>query len=413
MLVGIGFQAAFLPQARQPARYPVRIMTLPQVRLLTDRLPAGPWIFGRQVDEPSGVENGALVEIQDASDRFVGHGLYNSSSDIRIRVLSGGRRSAWDRPVDVLRQMIARSARLRSKTLRLGDHSDMWRVVHAEGDDLPGLIVDRMGDCYVVEHHALGFWRLRKEIEKALLAIADGATVIHRVPKNVRNLENFEPEEEEVTVEGRWLNEGGISYPVIPGYGHKTGWFCDQRDNRQTIGALCRGRVVLDLCCNAGGFALQAAKHGAHSVTAVDLDEDVLERARMAAEQNQFEVTLEHEDIFHNLRRRAHEGQRAEVVILDPHKMIRGRSSLEEGKEKYLDMNTLALGAVSQGGLLATYSCSGALDLPSFLGVLFQAARRAERTVKILAIQGAGPDHPQRPDFPRSRYLKGALLFVD
>jgi 23S rRNA (cytosine1962-C5)-methyltransferase len=145
----------------------------------------------------------------------------------------------------------------------------------------------------------------------------------------------------------------------------------------------------------------------------VDLDEDVLERAKMASEKNQFAVTFEHEDIFHNLRRRAHEGQRAEVVILDPHKLIRGRSSLEEGKEKYLDMNTLALGAVSQGGLLATYSCSGALDLPSFLGVLFQAARRAERTVKILAIQGAGPDHPQRPDFPRSRYLKGALLFVD
>ena len=191
---------------------------------------------------------------------FVGHGLYNASSDIRLRVLSRGRRSAWDRPVEALRQMIATSARLRSKTLRLGDNSDMWRVVHAEGDDLPGLIIDRMGDCYVVEYHSLGFWRLRNDVEKALTAITDGATVLHRVPQNVRNQENFDPEEEEATVEGRWLNEGGISYPVIPGYGHKTGWFCDQRDNRQVIGALCRGRVVLDLCCNAGGFALASGQ---------------------------------------------------------------------------------------------------------------------------------------------------------
>lgn len=388
-------------------------MAMPTVRLLTDRLPPGPWIFGRQVDEPTTAPNGSLVEIEDASGRFVGHGLYNASSDIRLRVLSRGRRSAWDRPLEALRQMIATSARLRSKTLRLGDNSDMWRVVHAEGDDLPGLIIDRMGDCYVVEYHSLGFWRLRNDVEKALTAITDGATVLHRVPQNVRNQENFDPEEEEATVEGRWLNEGGISYPVIPGYGHKTGWFCDQRDNRQVIGALCRGRVVLDLCCNAGGFALQAAKNGAHSVTAVDLDEDVLERTKMAVDKNNLDVTLEHEDIFHNLRRRAHEGQRADVVILDPHKLIRGRSSLEEGKEKYLDMNALALGAVAQGGLLATYSCSGALDLPTFLGVVFQAARRAERTIKILTIQGAGPDHPQRPDFPRSRYLKGALLHVD
>lgn len=388
-------------------------MALPTVRLLTDRLPPGPWIFGRQVDEPTTVPNGSLVEVEDASGRFVGHGLYNGSSDIRVRVLSRGRRSAWDRPDETLRQMIATSARLRTKTLRIGDSSQMWRVVHAEGDDLPGLIIDALGDCFVVEHHALGFWKLRREVEKALMAISPDATVIHRVPQSVRNQENFDPEEEEVQVAGRWLDEGGISYPVIPGYGHKTGWFCDQRDNRQTIGALCKGKVVLDLCCNAGGFALQAAKAGAHSVTAVDLDEDVLERTKMAVERNNMQVTLEHEDIFHNLRRRAHEGQRADVVILDPHKIIRGRSSLEEGKQKYLDMNALALGAVSKGGILASYSCSGALDLPTFLGVIFQAARRAERTVKILAIQGAGPDHPQRPDFPRSRYLKGALLMVD
>jgi 23S rRNA (cytosine1962-C5)-methyltransferase len=170
---------------------------------------------------------------------------------------------------------------------------------------------------------------------------------------------------------------------------------------------------MLDLCCNAGGFALQAAKHGARRVTAVDLDEVVLERAVQAGDHAGFDIEWLHRDIFHHLRDMASAKKTAQVVVLDPHKLVRGKASLEEGKKKYLDMNALALGAVSPGGILATFSCSGALDLPSFLGILFMAARRAERRLRILEILGAGPDHPQRPEFPRSRYLKGAVLAVD
>ena len=124
-------------------------------------------------------------------------------------------------------------------------------------------------------------------------------------------------------------------------------------------------------------------------------------------------VTWTHADAFHHMRALSGAGESRQVVVLDPHKLVRGKASLEEGRRKYLDMNALALGVVAPGGVLATFSCSGALDLPSFLGVVFQAARRAERSVRLLEVLGAGPDHPQRPDFPRSRYLKGALLAVD
>jgi len=145
----------------------------------------------------------------------------------------------------------------------------------------------------------------------------------------------------------------------------------------------------------------------------VYLDEVVLERAQRAGERAGAAVEWVHADVFPHLRGLASAGETSQVVILDPHKLVRGQASLEEGRKKYLDMNTLALGAVAPGGLMATFSCSGALDLPAFLGVVFQAARRAERPVRLLEVLGAGPDHPQRPDFPRSRYLKGALLAVD
>lgn len=388
--------------------------SLPVVELATDELPRGPWVFGRQIRDAGDVENGALVEVWDASRRFVGHALYNGVSDIRLRFLSRGRKNALDRPREFLLQRLRSADRLRRRTLRLTDVTDAYRIVHAEGDDLSGLVVDRLGPVLVCEHHALGFHRLREELDAALQELYPGFPVLHRVPKSARTAEGFPAEPDEVAPEVE-IREHGLVFPVRAGAEHKTGWFCDQRENRVRIAALAAGRGVLDLCCNAGGFALQAAKAGARSVTGVDLDEKALARAREAARRNALEAEFVHADAFDFLRAELarSSGPRPDLVILDPHKLIPGLKALEAGKRKYADLNFLALSCVRPGGLLATFSCSGALDLPSFLGIVFGAARRAEREVKLLEILGAGPDHPQRPDFPRSRYLKGALLAVD
>ena len=209
------------------------------------------------------------------------------------------------------------------------------------------------------------------------------------------------------------IQEYGLAFEVLPGEGHKTGWFCDQRENRARIATFAKGRDVLDLCCNAGGFALHAARAGARRVRAVDLDEKVLARARASAVRNSLDVAFRHQDAFASMREVQRELRLPELVVLDPHKIIRGKRELERGLKHYLDLNALALGCVAPGGLLATFSCSGALDLAAFLGMLFQAARRAERQIRVLEILGAAADHPQRPDFQRSRYLKGALLAVD
>ena len=386
----------------------------PTVRLATDALSPGPWIFGRQVEgDGDGAEPGSIVAVEDRSGRFVGHGLFNPASDIRVRLLARGKKSDLRSPRDFLLRRISAADRLRRKLLRLPEVTDAYRIVHAEGDDLPGLIVDRLGGAIVCEHHALGFWRLRADVEWALGELYPGLPVVHRVPPSAAKAEGFVPEEGPRDVGEVVLTEHELAFPVRPGVGHKTGYFCDQRDNRMRVAGFARGADVLDLCCNTGGFGLQAKRLGARSVRSVDLDEVVLEKARAAAELNALEVELVHADAFDVMRAVRGARERPSVVVLDPHKLIRDKNRMEEGLHRYGDLNALAFECVRPGGMLATFSCSGALETSAFVGMLFQSARRAGREVRLLEMLGAGPDHPQRPDFSRSRYLKGALLAVD
>lgn len=389
----------------------------PLVRLASDELMRGPWVYGRQVEPAAGVPDGALVAVEDASGRFVGHALYNSASDIRLRWLARGRKNALDRPGEFLHARLRAADDLRRRVLALEQASDAYRVAHAEGDDLPGLIVDRLGGVLVCEYHALGFLRLRSEVEAALARLYPGFPIVARVPDAAQRAERIAPADlPEPAAPGTvWITEHGLRYPVEPAGGHKTGWFCDQRDNRLRLGALARGRKVLDLFCNTGGFALQAARQGARLVRAVDLDEKALARAGVAAAENRLALECVHADAFDVLRATAaeKESERPELVVCDPHKLIPSRAHLEAGRKKYLDLFALTFAATRPGGLVAAFSCSGALTLEAFLGTLFLAARRAERGLRLLNLMEAGPDHPQRPDWPRSRYLKGALLALD
>lgn len=388
------------------------------MRLASDEIARGPWVYGRQVEPADGVADGALVSVEDASGRFVGHALFNAASDIRLRWLARGRKNALDRPEEFLAARLKSADDLRRRVLHVDEVATAYRIAHAEGDDLPGLIVDRLGAVIVCEYHALGFVRLHAEVERALLRLYPGSTVVHRVPDGVQRAEKIDARDlPPATADAgeTWIEEHGLAYPVQPAGGHKTGWFCDQRDNRVRIGALARGRNVLDLFCNTGGFALQAARQGARSVRAVDLDEKAVARARRAAEKNALAVDIVHADAFDVLRALVNgkESDRPELVVCDPHKLIPSRAMVEAGRRKYLDLFTLALAATRPGGLVAAFSCSGALELEGFLGLLFMAARRAERSIRLLNLLEAGPDHPQRPDWPRSRYLKGALVALD
>ncbi|MEL6431953.1 MAG: RlmI/RlmK family 23S rRNA methyltransferase, partial [Planctomycetota bacterium] len=205
-----------------------------QVHLGVERLPAGPWVYGRLMDPGPQAEDGSIVEVIDGEGRFCGHGLYNSTSDIRVRMLSRGKRSELARPREFLQRRIAAALRLRRKVLRLDDVTDAYRVVHAEGDDLSGLIVDKLGDALVCQYHSLGFWRLRSDVEACLRELFEGHLVVHRFARTARKAEGFPPIPEDGSAdpgaEGdeaapRYVTEHGVRFLVAPGAGHKTGWF--------------------------------------------------------------------------------------------------------------------------------------------------------------------------------------------
>ena len=330
-----------------------------QVHLAVERIPPGPWIYARLTDDagPGGppAGDGDIVEVVDGAGRFCGHGLYNSTSDIRIRMLSRGRRTDLDRPREFLRRAIAAAVRLRRKVLRLDADCDAYRLVHAEGDDLPGLVVDKLGDALVCQHHALGFWRLRHEVDAVLRELLPGHAVVHRFARTARGAEGFpedDPGGDGDEVGERYVVEHGVRFLVRPGASHKTGWFCDQRDNRRRIASFAEGRDVLDLCCHAGGFSLPAALSGARSVTAVDLDEEPIERAGRAAAENGVDVTFRHADAFDVLTATTDKAQ--DVLYINTHNIGFRRDDELRPKRGHLTFSSIVSREIQQGQIPPT-----------------------------------------------------------
>jgi 23S rRNA (cytosine1962-C5)-methyltransferase len=201
------------------------------------------------------------------------------------------------------------------------------------------------------------------------------------------------------------IREHGIRYEVDFSAGHKTGFFCDQRDNRKKFGALAADRTVLDLCCYTGGFGISAALAGAEDVTGVDLDETAVAMAKRNANLNNAKVKLTHADAFTWARTMIENGRTWDLVIADPPKFIHGRED-EIGTAKYADLNKLALQLVAPEGLYVTCSCSGMLGAGEFERIVTAAAHRRDKRMQIFDRTGAGADHPTLSNYPESRYLK-------
>jgi 23S rRNA (cytosine1962-C5)-methyltransferase len=209
------------------------------------------------------------------------------------------------------------------------------------------------------------------------------------------------------------VHEHGLRFHAAPGSGHKTGFFADQRDNRRRFAELARGRRVLDLCCNAGGFAVHAMAGGAREAVGVDMDAGILDIARANAAANGVAVDFQQADIFDWLRAAVARGEKYDAVILDPAKLTRDRSKVFDALKKYFAMNRLALDVIPPGGLLLTCSCTGLVSEADFLEMLRRVALNAGREIQILEVRGAGADHPVRADVPESRYLKAVFCRVE
>ncbi|HEV2607975.1 MAG TPA: class I SAM-dependent rRNA methyltransferase, partial [Xanthomonadaceae bacterium] len=210
------------------------------------------------------------------------------------------------------------------------------------------------------------------------------------------------------------ITEYGVRFRASPGSGHKTGFFADQRDNREWFARHVAGARVLDLCCNSGGFGIYAkARGGAGEVIGLDLDEEILAIAKKNAQLNDAKVKFVQADLFPWLRDAGAAGERFDAVILDPAKMTRDREQIIPALKKYLDMNKLALSVVKPGGFYLSCSCTGLVSEEQFLDMLRRAAFYAGRSLQVLKVSGAGADHPFMAQVPESRYLKAAFCRVE
>ncbi len=390
----------------------IHLMTdLPQVRLKIVRRSSHPWIFQKMVDKPATrLPPGSVVDVIDREGQWAGRGFYNGHSRITLRLLTADPNEAIDDAFFANR--IARAVALRRDWLGLDAVTDAYRLVHSEGDDLSGLVVDRFGSTIVLEFFSSGMFRCREAIQAALAAHYPDARFYWFAEEHVQKQESFDcraPEPPSPDV----ITEHGVKFRVAPGSKHKTGFFLDQRDNRKYLASFCAGKRVLDLCCNTGGFAVYAKTvGGADEVVGVDLDEQALALARQNAGLNGQRIRFVQADLFSWLRDIIGTGQRFDVVVLDPAKQTRDREELDYALKRYGDMNRLAIQAVAPGGLFLTCSCTGLVSEYDFLDSVRRAAWQAGRTAQVLRIGGAGADHPFFLHVPEGRYLKAVFCRV-
>src|SRR5918993_4799234 len=372
-----------------------------------------PFVYRKMVIGPvSGVRpaDGDLVRVIDRDNLPVGFGLWNGRSQISLRLLAQG---VHPPGLDFWKGKIERAVALRREMLGLDRVTNAYRVLHAEGDGVSGLIVDRFDDVLSAELFSLGMYQ---RIGPILSLVADSLGTKHvrvHVDERIALAEDFSgrPLASPSLPPRVTIHEHEVRFRVQFEGGHKTGFFCDQRDNRRDLAPYCPGRSVLDACCYTGGFGLNALIRGESSeVTCVDLDEKAIALACENANANQVRPSFVHADAFGYMRQMGINGRQYGVVVLDPPKLIPGRLDISAGKRKYFDLNVLAMHLVEPGGLLLTCPCSGLLSREEFVILLRAAARKAGRSAQLLAATGASADHPVGLDALEGAYLKAIWL---
>jgi 23S rRNA (cytosine1962-C5)-methyltransferase len=379
-----------------------------------------PSIFRKMIGRiDPGAKNGDLVTVYDREAQVFGTGMLSLQANYGLRMLT------FDAaPVEesIIGQRIERAAALRRDVLGLDTVTTAYRVVHAEGDGLPGMIVDRFDQYAVVELFSFPMFRRVELIKEELKRVLGVKEVLARADARVQEAEGFVMRDaggdapvgpqvqRSADRKAVVIRENGVRFQIDLTHGHKTGFFCDQRENRMMLTEFTEGMQVWDLCSYTGGFGVYAATLGkAAEVTCVDLDEDAIALAQRNANINKVArdaFKTVHSDVFTYLRQVIAAGKNADVVVLDPPKLIYNQTEFDEGRAKYFDMNKLALGAARPGGMFVTCSCSGLLSMEEFFSVIKGAARGAKRRVQVLRATGPGPDHPVMTDCPESAYLK-------
>lgn len=377
-----------------------------------------PWIFSGAIARAEDTQEGDTVDVLDAAGRWLARGYYNSRSQITVRIWTWEESERVDR--EFLRQRLA-NAFARRDALIDRDKTDAYRLVNAESDLLPGLVVDRYADYVILQFLTLGVERRKQEIVELLQEMVDLRGIFERSDVDVREKEGLTAavgalrgSEPPAVVE---THENGLRFLIDVRAGHKTGFYLDQRENRKratefiTDGA----RDILNVFSYTGAFAVYICRAHEHAfVTNLDSSEDSLALARQNMDLNRVSErgAFVQGDAFQVLRHYRDEARSFDAIIMDPPKFVYSRSQLESGLRGYKDVNLLALKLLRPGGTLITFSCSGLVGADLFQKVVFGASVDAHRDAQVLARLLQSPDHPILISFPESEYLKGLVCRV-
>jgi 23S rRNA (cytosine1962-C5)-methyltransferase len=372
-----------------------------------------PWIFSgavQHLDEE--VVSGATVDLLSSNRQFMARAAYSPTSQIRARV--------WtfeDERVDAdfFRRKIHSAIEARQK-LNVAGQSNAYRLIYAESDGIAGLIVDRYDDVLVLQSLTAGseFWK--ETLADLLLAETGLSIIFERSDADVRELEGLEPKvgllrgslsNSQITI-----HENGLNFNVNLSSGHKTGFYLDQRANRQRVCELAKDKDVLDCFCYTGGFTVNALAGGAKSTLSIDSSADALALAKENVELNRLlaeKTNFLEGDVFQLLRKFRDENRSFDMIILDPPKFAPTAAQAERAARGYKDINLLAFKLLRPGGILVTFSCSGGIDAGLFQKIVAGAALDAGVEAQILEHLSQGPDHPVSLHFPEAAYLKGLV----
>jgi 23S rRNA (cytosine1962-C5)-methyltransferase len=364
-----------------------------------------PSIWPKMVGEVSrDAKAGDLVEVIGKQGTRFGWGLWNPRARMPLRIVS---HSLEEIDETFFENAIIRAGELRRGILALDGETECYRCIHGDADFLPGIVADKFGDVLSVEITALAAW-MRLENWLPLMHQTFGTKkVVVQIDADLAKIEGIPRSGGVESDKVRLVKvvENGVRYEIDFTTGHKTGFFCDQRDNRKKFRGIVDGKSVLDLCCYSGGFAVSAALGGAAEVTAVDLDEAAIAMAKRNANLNDAKVKLTHADAFTWARTMVANARKWDVVMVDPPKFMFGKED-EAGYAKYHDLNKLAAQLVDKDGVMVTCSCSGQLGVEAFENIVTNVIHRQDKRLQIFDRTGAGGDHPTLSNYPESRYLK-------
>ncbi len=374
-----------------------------------------PWVYSNEVEMDAAakaVPPGDLVRLCDPQGRYLATAFFNRHPLIAARVLSRDESVVID--TAFLAGRLRRALAVRERLIGV----PYYRLVHAEADGLPGVIIDRFGDALTLQVNTAGMEALTPRLIDALNEVVAPTTIVLRNDSAVRRLEQL-PELVEV-VQGKLdgpvkLIENAATFFADLEGGQKTGWFYDQRDNRAWAARLAEGERVLDCYAFAGGFTVQAALAGAAEVISVDRSQSALDLAALAAEANGVAARCRFvkAEVFGELERQGKAGEKYGLVIVDPPAFVKSKKDLAQGLKGYRKMVRLAAPLVAEGGFLLAASCSHHADLESFAEQVKRGLMDAGREGRILRTSGAAPDHPVHPALPESAYLKAQILALD